>query len=167
MRDVSGGSHAQKLRDLDEAKAAAERVKTAEHDHRKEFQSIDESLRNAASAFNKAKAPIDAKKQEINDCEKGIQSLITNRGKQLPGFDKNMEKLIKAIKNEPGFHEQPVGPVGLHIRLLKPVWSDVLERSIGQFLSGFIVTNRHDQSLLSTLTKRLNVYVTTETSSWV
>src|SRR5438045_6731937 len=137
MRDISGGSHAQKLRDLDEAKATAERLKKAEQDHRKELQSIDESLRNAISAFNKVKVPISAKKLEIENCEMVIQSLITNRGKQLAGFDKNMERLITAIRNEKGFREQPVGPVGLHIRLLKPIWSDVLERSIGQFLSGF------------------------------
>lgn len=66
-----------------------------------------------------------------------------------------MSRLVSAIKEDQGFLQKPVGPVGQHVRLLKPLWSSVLEKSFGGALSSFIVTSKQDQSRLSALMQKV------------
>lgn len=76
---------------------------------------------------------------------------MKDRGQQQGAYHENMSRLVNAIKEDRGFLQKPVGPVGQHVRLLKPLWSSVLEKSFGGALSSFIVTSKQDQSRLSAL----------------
>ena len=68
----------------------------------------------------------------------------------------NLPKLLKAIGEERRFRERPVGPLGRHVKLLKPEWSSILESSSGSTLNGFAVTSKSDHTLLQDLMKRMN-----------
>ena len=76
----------------------------------------------------------------------------------MAAFHERMPLLLRAIRDDDRFREKPVGPVGNHIRLLKPEWSSILEKALGGTLSSFIVTSMPDQSLLSDVMKRVNWY---------
>lgn len=66
-----------------------------------------------------------------------------------------MPALLRAIRDERSFNEPPVGPVGQHVRLLKPEWSSVLENSLGSTLGSFVVTSKQDLNTLSNIMQRV------------
>ncbi len=100
--------------------------------------------------------PIESKKAEIRQAEDTLRNLQRDQGQHMAAFHERMPYLLRAIQEEPGFRDKPVGPVGNHIRLLKPEWSSILEKALGGTLSSFIVTSIQDQALLSDMMKRIN-----------
>jgi chromosome segregation ATPase len=68
----------------------------------------------------------------------------------------NLPKLLRAIEEERRFRETPVGPMGRHVKLLKPEWSSILESSFGASLNAFVVTSKADQTILSELMRKMN-----------
>lgn len=95
------------------------------------------------------------KRDEIQQCEETLSILVKDHGKQQGAYSGNMPQLLKAIREDQGFLQKPVGPIGDHVRLLKPLWSSVLEKSFGGALSSFIVTSKQDQSRLSVVMQRV------------
>lgn len=88
-------------------------------------------------------------------CEDHLNGLVRDRGQQQGAYKPSMPRLITAIRQDEGFLEKPIGPLGNHIRLLKPLWSSILEKSFGGALETFIVTSKRDQSKLSALMQKL------------
>jgi structural maintenance of chromosomes protein 6 len=109
----------------------------------------------AAKAVEEAKGPRSAKSQEIQEAREHLQNLLKDRGQQRSGYPPRMPQLIKAIGQDGGFRERPLGPIGDHVRLKKPVWSSILEKSLGAALNSFIVTSKQDQSRLSSIMQRV------------
>jgi ATP-dependent RNA helicase DDX6/DHH1 len=154
LEDVNGGNHVRRVADIDAAKKEVVDLRH-EYDQQSSFTGgLVEDVRGAEEELRRSNIPIDAKKTEIKGCEDVIGSLVRDRGQHLSAFHQNMPKLLQAIRNERGFREKPVGPIGNHIRLLKPVWSSILERSFGATLTSFVVTSKSDQDLLAHLMKR-------------
>lgn len=87
-----------------------------------------------------------------------MNNLLKDRGQQQGAYPPNMPRLVNAIRQDDGFIQKPVGPMGSHVRLLKPLWSSVLEKSFGAALNSFIVTSKQDQSRLSSLMQRVGWY---------
>ena len=65
-------------------------------------------------------------------------------GKVMP----NLLSKIDEADRQGRWKKKPIGPLGQHIRLLKPDWSSVLETVFGNALNGFLVTNYADKDLL-------------------
>lgn len=91
---------------------------------------------------------------DVQQCEERLNSLLRDRGQQQQGYPPNMPRLLNAIRQDNGFQQKPVGPLGTHVRLLKPLWSSILEKSFGGALNSFIVTSKQDQNRLSDLMQR-------------
>jgi len=157
IENANGGAHTKRLADLDTAqkRVAEAQLKLDEHIHAR--PGLDEQHQSAIRNLEKSSIPIDIKKKEITACENQLQSLIRDVGQVMAAFDRKIPKLLGMIENDTGFREKPVGPVGLHIKLLKPIWSTVLDRSIGQLLGGFIVTSKADQVRLSAMIRQLGI----------
>lgn len=66
-----------------------------------------------------------------------------------------MSRLLNSIQQDDNFLQKPVGPLGNHVQLLKPLWSSILEKSFGGALETFIVTSKQDQSRLSALMQKI------------
>ena len=156
LDDVNGGAHARKAQELEEARAQATEEKIEFDRHREARAGLETDLRNAQSDLRQVIGPVEMKKAEIRQCEDTLRSLQRDQGQHMSAFHERMPHLLRAIRDEPGFREKPIGPVGNHIRLLKPEWSSILEKALGGTLSGFIVTSKQDQNLLSDLMKRVN-----------
>ena len=69
-----------------------------------------------------------------------------------------MPRLLKAIEQDRDFRQRPIGPIGKHLRLTKPKWSSILEKSFGGMLTAFVVTSKEDQGRLSALMRQINWY---------
>lgn len=157
LQDANGGAHAKKLADLDAARLIAAEAKARLDGSIAEAPGLADATQAALEKLQNAGRPIEEKNQEISACENRLQGLRRDVGSSMAGFDRNMPKLLNAIRDEPRFKEKPVGPIGLHIKLLKPVWSSVLERYLGPLLNSFVVTSKQDQVLLSDMINHFKI----------
>lgn len=69
-------------------------------------------------------------------------------------YGPQMQQLMNAIDTEKRWQDKPVGPMGMHIKLLKQDWSSILESVFGGALRGFVVTNYRDKDLLMSIMRK-------------
>lgn len=160
LEALNGGSHSRKLAELDEAKAHVIESNSARDEARIEIGPLESQYNSANSAYEESQGPIQWKKEEILRAERRLQELNSDRGNSMNGYHPSMSRLLNRIRSDRGFSAAPIGPLGLHCKLLKPIWSDVLEASLGPTLNAFVVTNRSDQQRLSNMARELNVHTT-------
>ncbi|OBT47986.1 hypothetical protein VE00_01649 [Pseudogymnoascus sp. WSF 3629] len=156
IENANGGAHAEKMADLTAAQQLASQARQNMVE-RADDSELQDSHQKALREFEDSKAPLRQKQSEIERCQERLSSISRDAGQQMAGFDQKIPRLLTMIKNDQGFNETPVGPIGLHIKLLKPVWSNALERSIGNVLNGFVVTSKADQQRLSNMMRQLNL----------
>ncbi|KAI9847889.1 MAG: Structural maintenance of chromosomes protein 6 [Thelocarpon superellum] len=155
LEATKGASHTRRLAEIEAARTQATEAKVAYDEHHASRSQLEIDIRLADEEHQASTRPIEHKRVEIGECDRRLSSLQRERGQQHSAFHENMPRLLSAIGNEPGFREPPVGPVGNHVRLRKPLWSSVLEKSFGGTLNSFIVTSKFDQGLLSSLMRRV------------
>jgi structural maintenance of chromosomes protein 6 len=155
IENANGGAHTKRLADLDIAQTRVAEARSKLDENIQARPGLDEQHRSALRDLEKSGIPLDMKKKEITACENQLQNLSRDVGQVMAAFDRKIPKLLNMIENDTRFREKPVGPVGLHIKLLKPIWSSVLDKSIGQLLGGFIVTSKADQVRLSGMIRQL------------
>ena len=124
-------------------------------EHEDAFAGLEDTRARAYEAHKECQDPLKRKRAEIQECEAHLSALINDRGQQQQAYPPNMTRLLSAIRHDNGFQQRPVGPIGSHVRLLKPLWSSVLEKSFGGALEAFVVTSKDDQSRLSSLMQRV------------
>ena len=157
IEDANGGAHSRKLADVEDAKKDATRAKETLDRCEEEGPQLTEKLRSAQDELKKVEGPLETKRQEIRDCGSRLQDLRANRANVMDGYDKNMPRLLQTIRSDGGFREQPVGPMGLHIKLRKPMWSNLIEAVLGRNLNAFVVTCKADQMRLSSILRRFGM----------
>ncbi len=157
IENANGGAHTKRLTDLDTAQKRVAEARLNLDENILARHGLDEQYQSAIRSLEKSSIPIDLKRKEITACENQLQNLTRDVGQVMAAFDKSIPKLLNMIENDTGFREKPIGPVGLHIKLLKPIWSSVLDKSIGQLLGGFIVTSKADQVRLSGMIRKLHM----------
>lgn len=155
LEAINGGSHARKKIQLEEAKKAAMDAKDALAESQQELPRLEEQHVTLRDAWTKLNNAVQAKRKEVEDARSRLDDVNKNRQDEMAGFDKNMGRLIQAIREDNGFREKPIGPMGRHVRLLKPEWSGIIETTIGGNLGGFVVTSKSDQLRLSSLVNRI------------
>jgi chromosome segregation ATPase len=154
--EADDGAHAEKLRQLEEAKLQAEQAKETYSAHGTELP----KLRNELKAAQQDKISADQQVQRARDEESRIRGNINRlRGGQtnwMEGYPRqqSLQRLLQAIGSDSRFREKPVGPMGRHVKLLRPEWGNILEKQFGGTLNAFVVTNRADSDTLLGLMKR-------------
>lgn len=124
-------------------------------EHQDGLPALEDNKRRAEEERETLQGPIRGKRHEIEQAELRLNALMRDRGQQQNAYPPSMPRLISAICQDSGFQQTPVGPVGNHVQLLKPLWSSVLEKSFGGTLDSFIVTSKEDQLRLSALMQRV------------
>ncbi|KAK2612139.1 Structural maintenance of chromosomes protein 6 [Conoideocrella luteorostrata] len=99
----------------------------------------------------------DVKRKDILAAEQGVRELEKSTGSVYDGFDRDISQLVKVIAADSGFDCKPLGPLGAHIKLTKPEWSGILEKTLGEALNAFVVRSKRDQSRLSGLIRQSNM----------
>jgi chromosome segregation ATPase len=151
LEEANGGALTQKLAEQAEAEKAADDARAAESRHKEESPQLEQQKRNAQDALKNIEKSLAAKRQEVSSAQDRLQALNRDRSNVMAGFDAKMSKMIQTIRNDRGFLETPIGPMGLHVKLKKPIWSSILESQMASNLTGFIVTSKADQVRLSNL----------------
>lgn len=155
---ANGGSHTRRLAEKDEKQSKVVEAQNRLEEHTSSFSTLDADRKRAEQELEQVKTPIQAKRNEVRQCEEQLNNLRRDRGQQQGGFHPNMPRLLRAIQKEGGFQETPIGPVGSHVRLLQSSWSTILEKSFGGMLDSFVVMSKSDQGLLSRLMKEVGWY---------
>ncbi|KAK2877826.1 hypothetical protein FQN49_001144 [Arthroderma sp. PD_2] len=155
LEALHGGANAARLAELEDKRAAATAAKNEYSSHKQDADRLQQSISTAEEAVRQKTYPIREKKTEISDAESHMRTLMRDRGQQ-DGFHERMPVLLRAIAAEHGFAQPPVGPLGKHVRLLKPKWSSILENAFGTTLSSFVVTSKRDMNMLSSIMQRVN-----------
>jgi len=158
QEEADDGVYAEKLREVEEAKAAYEAAQEAYRSHGAEHPALQEQFK----AVQKEKQIVDQKVQKARDEEhatqRTIQSLQGGQRGWIEGYPQphNLQQLLKAIESNQRFREKPVGPMGRHVKLLRSEWGYILEKQFGANLNAFVVTSRADQIILTDLMKKCN-----------
>lgn len=153
----TGSVRAQKDAELAQATAKEKLVKEHIDDNTQKLPALEGQLAEAQQSLEKRKQANKGKRAEILGAEQQIRELEESTGSPYDGFSRDIMNLVKAIANEQGFENKPVGPLGAHIRLTKPEWSGILEKTLGDGLNAFVVRSKQDQTKLSGMMRRMGV----------
>ncbi|KAL8735651.1 MAG: hypothetical protein Q9166_000820 [cf. Caloplaca sp. 2 TL-2023] len=145
LEEINGGSHARRLAEIDEKRSQLADAKTRMNEHDNGLNNLENERRQAAQSLENSKDPISEKRQDVQKCEERLNRLIRDHGMQERAYHANLPRLRRAIQEERGFQQRPIGPIGYHVRLRKASWSSILEKSFGGTLNSFIVTSKPDQ----------------------
>ena len=159
LEAANGGANREHLVELERAKAEVLDIQQQLQAHDAKFPTLISRRDEAERSYHISKAPLEHKREEVTDCEDRLNSLKRDRGQQRSGFPLTMNALIDVIRQDKGFQQVPIGPIGQSIQLLKPAWSSVLEKTFGGMLNSFLVTCKQDQSRLSGIMQRMRRYL--------
>ncbi|EMD68806.1 hypothetical protein COCSADRAFT_109770 [Bipolaris sorokiniana ND90Pr] len=153
---ADNGLYAEKVRERDEAMVECDRAREAYASHDVGRPQLLAQLEAAKRELASANQKVQNAREDAKRIRSVISRLEGGQGDWIDGFanPSRLKALLDAIKSERRFREPPVGPIGHHIKLLDPKWGRILEKQSGQALNGFVVTSKHDQSVLSTLMNR-------------
>jgi structural maintenance of chromosomes protein 6 len=152
---LDGGGAAARLAMLDEAREAAATAHAAFEAHQAERSQLDTDMEHADNNVMSHQDPLRRKRAEVERRKEELDSLSRDQGQQDLAYHRELPNLLRAIQNERSFTERPIGPIGKHVRLLKPKWSSVLEKSFGGTLNSFIVTSKRDMNTLNGIMHRV------------
>lgn len=148
LEEANGGSHKKRLEEIGSKRADVVAAKNRLQEHESNYGILQRNKEKATAALEFSKGPLANKQNEMDQCEAQLTRLMQDKGQKQGAYKPSMHRLLSAIQNDNGFREKPVGPMGNHVRLLKPLWSNILEKSFGGTLETFIVTSKPDQLLL-------------------
>lgn len=157
LREAKGGARAEKESKHEQMSTEVEELNHKIEQFRKELPRLERHVEDANTSLLDQKKTIAAKGNAISDVKRRIRDLDKNTGSKYSGYDDKMVSLVNDIARDSGFESKPLGPIGAHTKLLKPEWSPLLERSIGDALNAFVVKSKRDQSRLSTLIRNKNM----------
>ncbi|KAB5518749.1 P-loop containing nucleoside triphosphate hydrolase protein [Coniochaeta sp. 2T2.1] len=124
-------------------------------DHLKD--EVNEKCQTSQANLNAVKRAFEDKQKAIRNTEETIRRIEGGQGGKYDAYDRNMPDLVRAIQREGGWATMPIGPIGTHVQILKPIWSPMLEKTFGSALNDFIVFNLEDSRRLQRLMEQRGI----------
>ncbi|KAI5296778.1 Structural maintenance of chromosomes protein 6, partial [Ascosphaera atra] len=156
LEELDNGKSNVLQNEIEEKQGEAAELKRKSEELRATLRPLQQEAEDAQRNAESKRQPVSAQQSEIEQAEYRLQSLKRNKDQQRTGFPPQLPALLNAIKAEQSsFSKPPVGPLGNHIRLLKPKWSFVLEQTFGGVLSSFIVRSKRDMNTLQGIMRRV------------
>ncbi|ETS85485.1 hypothetical protein PFICI_03510 [Pestalotiopsis fici W106-1] len=155
LEEANGGAVAEKSQALNQAREAFKAATRAREEHGAQSQPLDEAFAEAERRVQEATRPVEDKRKEVKFAENRMINLQSSRGDPMAGFHPKTRQLLNLIERDNGFATKPIGPLGLHVQLLKPKWSSILESMFGGTLDAFLVSSPNDRTRLITLMKQI------------
>jgi chromosome segregation ATPase len=156
LAELDGGGRAKRLQEQEQLKNKLDELRHVEQDTSQRSDTLAQKVLDAEAQVNQILPSMDAKKEEVEGCTRAIHDLQQKKPQGWEVFGRGVQQVADAVTRESRFHETPVGPVGKYVRLLHPEWSGILERMLAGFTSAFVVTDKHDQNLLSDTMRKYN-----------
>ncbi|KAM0195608.1 hypothetical protein ACHAPI_006468 [Fusarium lateritium] len=157
LSESTGNARAQKDNELDLARKKEKLLREQMEEIQNSFPELQSRLGEAEQRYKKLSQSKELKRKEIVSVEQQVRELKGTSGGRFDGYDREIKDVIKTIENENGWEQKPVGPIGAYIRLSKPEWSGILERTLGEGLNAFVVRSKSDQTRLSSLMRRFRL----------
>lgn len=156
--EADNGVHAEKQRDLEEAKKNSEQKAEQYTIHTTSLPDIQNQLRDALKEKDNADVKVDRARREEERIQGIIRGLGGNRRDWESAYQSpdKLRNLLKAIANDRRFRDPSnvVGPLGRHVKLVEADWAYILEKQFGSALNGFVVTSKPDQTVLAELMRK-------------
>ncbi|KAK3677172.1 Structural maintenance of chromosomes protein 6 [Recurvomyces mirabilis] len=152
---AEGAEYTARLGRLDELKAVVQEKKVEQSTHAEQQTGFLQNKEEAAQSYESTRQPLDRERDAQRNAERRLADLQQSQGLPFAGYRPNIEQLVKAVNQESRWRQKPVGPMGRHVKLLKPQWSSQLEKTFGGVLESFIVTNAEDQKMFRDLARRV------------
>lgn len=159
LHGVEGPEHAERQRRLEDLRGAVFDAEQRIDAHLAQKADIEAKKNEAKAQFEESKTPVEEKSAECEQRRSLVARLQNQQGSRFSSYRPNMAQLVKAVDNENRWRKKPVGPMGLHVKLKKPEWSSIIEKTFGGVLEAFVCHNKADQTLLSQIMKRVNCSV--------
>lgn len=159
LSGAEGPAQAERLQRLEELKEAVAEVEQKIQDHLAQKAGLMAARDEAVGKSNDARRPVEEASGVLERSTGLVARLQRDHGNKFAPFRPNMANLVRAVDNETRWRKKPVGPMGLHVKLLKPEWSSQIEKTFGGVLDSFVCTNKEDQTLLSQIMKRIGCSV--------
>jgi structural maintenance of chromosomes protein 6 len=156
LAEIDGGGAARRLDELKDLEVQARDAKTRFEQREEVRAQLTQDGKDAIK--RKAEADEKVKEQEKRVKEQKIElQKIQQSNSNLAGFRPGMERLIQAINKETRFHDRPIGPIAMHLKLSDTKWASIIEKQLGKTGEGFICTNKPDQDILFELGNRCGI----------
>ncbi|KAI1608713.1 myosin ATPase [Exophiala viscosa] len=163
LAELNGGGAGRRITALKDAEGALRQARQNAADHKGQRKQLEEDVKRMENLKKEAEESQNNHNARVQEQERNLTQLEQTRQNKDLAFHTNMPALLKALQRETGFQQTPIGPLGKHVRLLKPEWSTILEKYFGSALNSFIVTSKRDETLLTSIMKRarcvVNVFI--------
>ncbi|KAJ7069570.1 P-loop containing nucleoside triphosphate hydrolase protein [Mycena amicta] len=90
-------------------------------------------------------------RQQILQCDNAIQNCERAERDRYAAYGNNIQQVIKKIAETKWHGQKPLGPLGVHVKLLKPEYGSLLRQQLGSQLTSFAVTDARDFPILKRL----------------
>ncbi|GAB0136025.1 hypothetical protein EsDP_00004342 [Epichloe bromicola] len=157
LNESTGSARTEKESEIQIAQARQVDLNRQLEDCRQQLPSFLSKVEEVEKSIEEQVQRKERKQNDIRRVESGIRELEKSTGSVYDGFEKDISQLVRNIATDSGFDSKPLGPLGVHIRLLRPEWSGILEKTIGEALNAFVVKSKRDQSRLSALIRQSGV----------
>lgn len=155
LEESSGAERAAKDTELNDAKTRERDVQDRYDEAKQREPTLQAKESELSARYQEISKSRERKRQETVTGGKQLEDLRSNAGGPLDGYLPEIKRLVSSIQKEASsFSQKPLGPLGAHVRLLKPEWASILEKFFGDGLNAFIVRSKSDQSKLSDLMRR-------------
>jgi chromosome segregation ATPase len=157
LSESSGPERAQKDLELNAAQVQERTLTEQLNALIQERPGLNSQWSSAEEILKKCVKAKQDKRSEVVSAEKRAGELQQSTGSPFDGFPPEISRLVKEVERDQSFSHKPIGPLGVHIRISKPEWSAILERSFGEALNAFVVRSKQDQSKLANLMRRMKM----------
>lgn len=156
--EADDGVCAEKAHELEQAKEEHDRAKDLFTNHDSSFSTLQEKMTTKRNEQTAAEQRLNRAQDEERRISNTIRGLREGERPWIESFPNPsvLDRLLRAIQSDRRFREQPVGPMGRHVKLLRSEWGYILEKQFGSALNGFVVTSKADQNTLSELMRKFN-----------
>lgn len=135
---------------------AAKDAVTAIEERANSLQLEKKNVSGEAEGVEREGREIERKKTElqnrIQECEQMILTAKNRENDALIPYGKDIKKVLEAIKTMRWFGDEPLGPLGVHVKARDPVkWGEILRNQLSSYLTAFAVTDARDRIQLKKL----------------
>jgi chromosome segregation ATPase len=135
---------------------AAKEVVTAIEERVNSLQIEKKTVSSEAESVEREGREVERKKTElqnrIQECDQMIQTAKNRENDALIPYGKDIKKVLEAIKKMRWYGDEPLGPLGVHVKARDPAkWGEILRNQLSSYLTAFAVTDARDRMQLKKL----------------
>ncbi|KAI5776837.1 P-loop containing nucleoside triphosphate hydrolase protein [Geopyxis carbonaria] len=159
LEERNGGSSMRLMHDLSQAEKERDELKDRQLALEETLEENKTLYAKSTEQLKKCSEDLRSKKQELQEQEILLNNLQQSEHDIMAAFDPKIPALLRAIDQQQGWIQKPIGPCGKYITLRKQNWMSVVERFFGGTLVSFIVTNHQDGELLQKVISRVGIQI--------